>query len=44
MIEVVRDIFITDKLGRDGLRYGFMRFGGNVDIVRVQQKVEWHLD
>lgn len=35
-IAAVRDVFIPAKKGKDGTRYGFVRFGGNVDKNRVE--------
>lgn len=34
-----RDVFIPNKKGKDGIRYGFVCFGGNIDKARVERSL-----
>lgn len=35
-VGLVRDIFIPNRKGTNGIRYGFVRFGSGIDISRVE--------
>lgn len=37
-IDRVRNVFILDRRDKEGKRFGFIRFGGNIDIGKVEQE------
>ncbi|KAL8469021.1 hypothetical protein ACS0TY_032008 [Phlomoides rotata] len=38
-VERVRDVFIPKRVNREGKRFGFVRFGSNIDKCRVEQEL-----
>lgn len=38
-VGLVRDIFIPNRKGRDGVQYGFVRFGNNIDKTMAKTKL-----
>ncbi|KAL8465920.1 hypothetical protein ACS0TY_035141 [Phlomoides rotata] len=38
-VEAVRDVFIPNKRNKNGQRYGFVRFGANVKIHMIEERL-----